>query len=250
VLEKLPECRALFRSGSGLDALPVARATELGIAVCNTPESIAESVAEHAVALLFSLVRQIPQFDREVRGGEWNSGNSRTRWHLSGRTLGLVGYGRIARNVEQMVSGFKMRVLHFDPFSPTSTPLDDLLKESDFISLHCPLSEATHHLIGAEELKLMKAGVLLVNTSRGPVVDETALIAALKSGRIGGAALDVTAEEPPSPDNPLQEMDNVILTPHVAAFSADFEKNFWDCSVKKLIALKSGNFKGESANLK
>lgn len=250
VLEKLPQCRAIFRSGSGLDALPVLRATELGIAVCNTPESIAESVAEHTVALLLSLVRQVPQFDREVRGGEWNSGNNRTHWHLSGRTLGLVGYGRIARDVERMVSGFRMRVIHFDPFSPASTPLDELLKESDFVSLHCPLNESTHHLMGTEQFKLMKPGALLVNTSRGPVIDEAALIAALKSGRLGGAALDVTTEEPPAPDNPLRQLDNVILTPHVAAFSGDFEKNFWDYSVKKLIALKSGNFKEESVNLK
>ncbi len=238
VLDRLPKCRVLFRSGSGVDALPLKRAAELGIRVCNTPESIAESVAEHAVALLFSLIRVIPRLDREVRRGIWHSGCQDTRWHISGRTLGLVGYGRIARDVERMVSGFRMKVIFHDPFCPGSTDLDTLLKESDYISLHCPLTEQTRHRIGAREFGLMKPDALLVNTSRGPVVDEKALIDALKSGRLGGAALDVTDPEPPEKDNPLLTMENVIITPHVAAFSADFEKNFWQCSVNKIKELK------------
>lgn len=114
------------------------------------------------------------------------------RWHLTGRTLGLVGYGRIARHVETMVSGFRMNVIHFDPFSKDSVPLDELLANSDFVSLHCPLTENTRHMIGMRELKLMKRNAVLVNTSRGAVVNEKALIEALKNGIIGGAALDVT----------------------------------------------------------
>ena len=234
VLKRLPKCKGIFRSGSGLDALPCAAAKELGIEVMNTPESIAESVAEHAVSLLFSLIRRIVHYDKAVRAGNWEEPNG-MNWHISGRTLGLVGYGRIARNVEQMVSGFRMKVLHYDPFVPDSMDLDELLKASDYVSLHCPLTDETRGLIDARRMNLMKRNALLINTSRGPVVDEAALIQALKDGMIGGAALDVLCEEPPAKDHPLFGMDNVVLTPHIAAFSADFEKNFWSCSAAKII---------------
>ena len=233
VLKRLPKCKGIFRSGSGLDALPCAAAKELGIEVMNTPESIAESVAEHAVSLLFALIRRIVHYDRSVRAGEWELPNGMD-WHISGRTLGLVGYGRIARAVEQMVSGFRMRVIHYDPMLPDSMDLDGLLKASDYVSLHCPLTDETRGLIDARRLALMKRNALLVNTSRGPVVDEAALIRALKGGTIGGAALDVLCEEPPAKDHPLFGLDNVIVTPHIAAFSADFEKNFWSCSVRRI----------------
>ena len=235
VLKRLPKCKGIFRSGSGIDALPVAAAKELGIEVMNTPESIAESVAEHAVSLLFALIRRVVHYDKAVRAGNWELPNG-MNWHISGRTLGLVGYGRIARLVEQMVSGFRMKVLHYDPFVPDSMDLDELLKASDYVSLHCPLTDDTRGLIDARRFALMKPNALLVNTSRGPVVDEAALIEALKNGTIAGAALDVLCEEPPAKDHPLFGMDNVILTPHIAAFSADFEKNFWTCSARKIIS--------------
>lgn len=253
-LELLPHCRAIFRSGSGFDQLPVARATELGVAVCTTPESIAESVAEHAAGLLLSLVRQVTALDREVRErgpAAWNpAGSPRLRWHLAGRTLGLVGYGRIARDFERMMSGFRVDTIHHDPMSRTSLPLNEVLKRSDFLSLHCPLTEETRHLINESTLRLMKPDALLVNTSRGEVVDETALVAALRAGRLGGAALDVTAKEPLPADSPLLTLDNVIVTPHQAAFSADFERNFWEASIRKLQALSTGNYAGNSINLK
>lgn len=235
VLRKLPLCKAVFRSGSGIDALPVAAAKELGVAVLNTPESISECVAEHAVSLLFAFVRRIPHYDSSVRKGNWELPNG-MNWHLTGRTLGLVGYGRIARTVEKMVSGFDMKVLHYDPFVKDSMDLDELLKASDFVSLHCPLTDETRGLIDERRLGLMKNGAILVNTSRGPVVDEGALYGALTSGKLGGAALDVLCDEPPKADCPLIGLDNVIITPHIAAFSADFEKNFWSCSAKKVIS--------------
>jgi len=235
VLKRLPKCKGIFRSGSGVDALPCAAAKELGIEVLNTPESIAESVAEHAVTLLFSLIRRIVHYDKGVRAGDWELPNG-MNWHISGRTLGLVGYGRIARLVEQMVAGFRMKVLHYDPFVPDSMDLDELLKQADYVSLHCPLTDDTRGLIDARRLALMKPNALLINTSRGPVVDEPALVEALKNGTIAGAALDVLCEEPPAKDHPLFGLDNVILTPHIAAFSADFEKNFWTCSAQKIIS--------------
>ena len=233
-LEKMPRAKALFRSGSGLDALPLKYAKEHDLSVWNTPESISESVAEHAVALLFALARNVVQFNTQVHQGEWDSSAGQTHWHLSGRTLGLVGYGRIARTVEKLVSGFGMKILHFDPYSDASTPLDEMLPECDFVSIHCPLTVDTENLFDRRRLFLMKKGALLVNTSRGPVVDEKALYEALQAGQIGGAALDVLCDEPPLQDNPLLYDPRVIITPHAAAFSADFEKNFWEYSGKKL----------------
>ncbi len=250
VLAKLPKCRALFRSGSGVDALPVARATELGVAICNTPESIAESVAEHAAALLLALARKISVFDRVVRRGEWPEAESGLLpFHLSGRTLGLVGYGRIARKLEALLAGFKLQVLHFDPASPDSTPLEELLQKSDFVSLHCPLTPKTRNLLDAKRLEQMKTGALLINTSRGAIIDEPALAEALRSGRIAGAALDVTAAEPLPENSPLRGLENIIITPHVAAFDTDFEQNFWDGSVAKLAALQTGDYRKNSVNL-
>ena len=233
-LDRMSGVKALMRSGSGLDALPVDWAKAHGVGVFNTPESIAECVAEHAVALLFSYARQIPQYNARAKAGyEWGSVEGMD-WHLSGRTLGLVGYGCIARLVEKMVGGFNMKVIHHDPFQFDSIELDELLAASDFVSVHCPLTADTKGLIDARRLSLMKKNAILVNTSRGPVVDEEALADALDAGTIGGAAIDVMCEEPPDVNSRLLQHPKCIVTPHVAAFSCDFEKNFFSHSVEKL----------------
>lgn len=233
-LNLMPHVKALMRSGSGLDALPVDWAKSHGVGVYNTPESIAECVAEHSVALLFSYARQIPQYNARAKAGyEWGRVEGMD-WHLSRRTLGLVGYGCIARLVEKMVSGFGMRVIHHDPFQPDSVALDELLAASDFVSVHCPLTSDTKGLIDARRISLMKKNAILVNTSRGPVVDEDALADALDAGTIGGAAIDVMCDEPPDVKSRLLQHPKCIVTPHVAAFSCDFEKNFFSKSVEKL----------------
>ena len=234
VLEKMPNLKALFRSGSGIDALPCAWAKEHGIGIYNTPESIAECVAEHAVSLLFSFIRQIPQYNARAKAGyPWGKVEGMD-WHISHRTLGLIGYGNIARRVEKMVSGFDMKCIHYDPFVPGSQPLETVLREADYVSVHCPLVPETEKLINAERLAMMKPNALLVNTSRGGVVDEEALADALDRGVIAGAALDVMAAEPPDVKSRLLQHPKCIVTPHIAAFSCDFEKNFFDYSVKKL----------------
>ncbi len=236
-LERMPNLRALLRSGSGLDALPCDWARAHGVQVHNTPESIAECVAEHAVALLISYVRQIPQYNARAKAGyEWGRVEGMD-WHVSHRTLGFVGYGNIARRVERMMGGFDMKFLHYDPYLPDSTPLERVLAESDFVSVHCPLTPATEKLINAERLALMKPNAILVNTSRGPVVDEEALCDALDAGRLGGAAIDVMCEEPPRAESRLLRHPKCVVTPHVAAFSCDFEKNFFGASVAKLEAI-------------
>lgn len=234
VLEKMTKLKALLRSGSGLDALPCDWAKEHGVGVFNTPESIAESVAEHAVALLVSYIRQIPQYNARAKAGyEWGKVEGMD-WHVSHRTLGLIGYGNIARRVEKMMSGFDMRTIHYDPFASNSTDLETLLRESDYVSVHCPLTSETTKLIDAKRLALMKRNAILVNTSRGPVVDEEALADALDAEMLGGAAIDVMCVEPPDVKSRLLQNPKCLVTPHVAAFSADFEKNFWAYSVKKL----------------
>jgi D-3-phosphoglycerate dehydrogenase len=233
-LDSMPNVKALFRSGSGLDALPLDWAKSHGVGVYNTPESIAECVAEHAVALLISFIRQIPQYNARSKAGyEWGKVEGMD-WHISHRTLGLIGYGNIARKVEKMMSGFDMRVIHYDPYAEGSLPLEEVLRESDYVSVHCPLVPETEGLLNAERLAMMKKNAILVNTSRGPVVDEEALADALDAGIIGGAAIDVMSAEPPDVRSRLLQNPKCIVTPHVAAFSSDFEKNFWAFSVEKL----------------
>ena len=260
VLPRLRNCKAIFRSGSGMDGYPVEAATALGISMCNCPESISESVAEHAVALLLSFVRQIPFADAATKAQTPGfTSFARCRWHTSGRTLGLVGYGRVARRVAELLAGFRLTTICYDPFANPETmrangvepvPLEELLKRSDFISLHCPLTDDTKHLIGEKELAMMKPNAVLVNTSRGAVVDEKALIEALRNHTIGGAALDVTETEPVPADSPLLGLDNVIVTPHIAAASADFERNFYECSIKVIEDCSRGDFKAHSMNLR
>ena len=233
-LEKMPGVKALFRSGSGLDALPCDWAKARGIGVYNTPESIAECVAEHACALLISYIRQIPQYNARAKAGyEWGKVEGMD-WHISHRTLGLVGYGNIARRVEKMMSGFDVKCIHYDPFVPDSLPLEEVLRNADYVSVHCPLTPETEKLINAERLALMKPNAILINTSRGPVVDEEALADALDAGKLGGAAIDVMCAEPPDVKSRLLQHPKCVVTPHVAAFSCDFEKNFFEYSAKKI----------------
>ncbi|MBR6056772.1 MAG: C-terminal binding protein [Victivallales bacterium] len=251
ILPKLTRCKAIFRSGSGMDGYPVEAAAKLGIHCCNSPESISESVAEHAVSLLFSFIRQIPQANDALHTHKTFQ-LSDMRWHISGRTLGLVGFGRIARRIVEMLAGFRMCILCFDPFADSQTmrdmnvqpaSLEKLLKDSDYISLHCPLTEQTFHLIGEKQFAMMKSNAILVNTSRGDVIDEEALINVLRENRIGGAAIDVTHIEPLPSDSPLLKLPNLIVTPHNAAFSCDFEKNFYELSIQVILECQHGDYR-------
>lgn len=247
VLPELKNCKAILRSGSGLDGLPVEAAKKLGIKTLNTPEAIAETVAEHTVALLFALARQIPQHDKAVKSGAWESEPGWAKWHVSRQTLGLVGFGHISQKVLGMLKGFEMQCLIFDPFVKPETILEygaqpvtfeELLKNSDFLSIHCPLTDQTQHLFGEKEFQMMKQTAFLINTSRGPVVDEKALIKALREGWIAGAGLDVLEQEAPGTDNPLYGLENVIITPHIAAFCDEFWTKFWKCSIQVLQGLR------------
>ncbi len=228
VMDELPHVRLLARWGVGYDQFDPAAAQARGIAVANTPNYCTEEVAEHTIALLLSAARRVPHFHQEFRAGAWPHYRARPMYRLAGRTLGLIGLGRIGAAVAWRARGLGLRVIAADPFlnpdqirergaEPRS--MDELLAEADYISLHVALSPATRHLINAEALGRMQPHAILINTCRGPVVDEGALTDALASGRIGGAALDVFESEPLSPDSPLRALDNAILTPHAAAYS-------------------------------
>ncbi len=257
-LPKLKNCKAIMRSGSGVDGLPIEEATRLGIWISNTPEAIAECVADHAIALLFAVARQIPFYDGEVRKRVWNqAGTDCLRWHFSGQTFGLVGFGQIARYVAAKLAGFKMKFICHDPYVKEGimekagvlpVGFDELLEKSDFISVHCPLTDTTRHLFNESALRKMKKSALLINTSRGAVIDENALVKALKEGRLAAAGLDVMEQEPPPKDHPLLSLPHVVITPHIAAFSDEFTQKFWECSVAAIKDFQQGRWQQHSVN--
>lgn len=225
--------RVIGRAGVGVDNIDVAAATERGIAVLNAPSGNTVSAAELTFALLLSLVRRIPAADRSMRAGEWDR-KSFNGFELHGKTLGLIGAGRIGGEVARRARAFGMHVLVHDPFLTAEraleldverVPLADIIEQADAISLHVPLTDATMGLIGAGELARMKRTAVIVNAARGEVIDEGALIAALRSGAIAGAALDVFAREPLPADHPLRTLSNVVLTPHLGAQTAEAQQN-------------------------
>ncbi len=229
VISQLKDCRIISRYGVGVDMIDVPAATEHGILVCNVPDYCIEEVALHTLAMLLALSRQLCVFDRAVREGTWCFEKvSQIPHRLSRQTLGIVGYGRIGRELGRAAANLGMRVLVNDPKLQTGdlvghelAELPRLLAESDFVSLHCPLTLETHHLIGATEIALMRPTACLINTSRGAVVDELALAHALQTKRIAGAALDVLEIEPPPKSHPLFALDNIIFTPHAAHYSEE-----------------------------
>ncbi len=231
VIAQLRQCRVIARYGIGVDNISVPAATSSGIWVTNVPGFCAIELAEHTMAFILSLSRRLPILDRSVRRGEWETiGIMRPTRRLSELTLGLVGFGRVGREIAVRARSFGLNVLATAPntssrtmaeFGVVRTSLDDLLKRADFVSLNLPLTPTTRHLIDEKRLALMKPTAYLINTSRGSIVDEKALIAALCEKQLAGAGLDVLDVEPPASDNPLLGMDNVILTPHAAYYSDD-----------------------------
>jgi len=245
-LDVLTRCGAILRTGSGTDNIDVRRATELGIVVVNTPQAVTDPVSDHAISLLFSLTRQIVRHDRLVRQGVWNYRAALPGRRFREATMGLVGLGRVSRLLVCKLAGFHIKLLAYDPYVTTAVMaehgvlkvgLDELLQACDYVILLCPLTSETLHMIGKRQLSLMKPNAVLVNCARGGLVDEPALIRALQEGRIAGAALDVLEQEPLEPDNPLQAMENVILTPHFAGYSDDYITDNYAASVEALVDL-------------
>jgi D-3-phosphoglycerate dehydrogenase / 2-oxoglutarate reductase len=230
LMDKAPKLRVVGRAGVGVDNIDLDEATKRGILVMSTPGGSSVSVAEHTLALLLALVRQLPKFDASMREGKWEKSSSGAE--VRGKTLGLIGLGRIGGEVAIRANAFDMRVLAFDPYISESAakelnvelvPLEKLLAESDVISLHTAVSPQTKEMVNAQAIAKMKKGVRIVNAARGELIHEADLAAALKSGQVAGAALDVFAEEPPK-NSPLVGLPNVICTPHVAGSTAEAQE--------------------------
>jgi D-3-phosphoglycerate dehydrogenase len=249
VIRGLEGCRIIARYGIGLDTIDVPVATEAGIVVTNVPDYCIDEVSDHALALILALGRGVVRLNRAVRGGSWSPMDAAPLHRLRGRTLGLVGFGRIARALAAKASAVGFRVVASDPFldddkirAAGADPVDlpTLLASSDVVSLHAPLTADTRHLIGATELAAMPDGAVLVNTSRGPLVDPDALRDALASGHLGGAALDVLETDPPAPDDPLLKRDDVIVTPHAAFYSQESVAEQQRKATEQVIAALAG----------
>jgi D-3-phosphoglycerate dehydrogenase len=238
VIDRLGHCRVIARLGAGTDRIDVEAATRAGIVVANVPDFCVNEQAEHTLALLLAFARRLPFMAEAMRRGDWSARHHPGVHRLAGRTLGLVGFGASAREVARRAAAFGLRLLAWarDPDRHRAdaaalgvglTDLDRLLAESDFVSVHLPLTPQTHHLLDGARLARMRPTAVLVNTARGAVVDEAALVEALRAGRLAGAALDtfegidVFAPPGPPPDHPLLGMDNVLLTPHCAGSSVE-----------------------------
>ncbi len=245
-----PQLKIVANYAVGYDNIDIKAAAERNVIITNTPEVLTESVAEQAIALMFAISRRIVESDQFMRDGKYTGwapmmflGND-----LANKTLGLVGLGRIGAAVaERMKDGFNMKILYYDvkrneelekKFGLEYKDLDSLLKESDFISIHVPLMPTTRHLIGEAQFKIMKKTAYLINTSRGPILDEKALVSALKSGEIKGAALDVYEEEPKMAPG-LAELPNTVLTPHTASATEETRSAMSELAAKNIIAVLS-----------
>jgi D-3-phosphoglycerate dehydrogenase / 2-oxoglutarate reductase len=230
LLRQLKRCKAIGRFGLGVDNIDVPAARELGIVVTYVPDYCMQEVSDHAMALLLALARKIPFSNKLVQAGRWEMPAVAPLRRLEGQTLGLIGFGQIPRALAPKAKAFGLRVVAHDPYvakqvlashAVEGLGFDELLATSDFISIHAPLMPATRGLINAAAFAKTKKGVLLVNTARGPLIDEPALLAALDSGQVGGAALDVVVTEPLPANSPLLGRDNLILTPHTGFYSVE-----------------------------
>ena len=230
VFKALPRLKVVARYGVGYDKVDVRAANQYGVCVVNVQNYCTEEVSDHALALLMASIRKIVLFDNWVKKRNWNYNFSKPIYRIKNKNMGIIGFGNISRRLVEKLQPFKMNILVYDPFvhpdlakdfGVTLTSLDQLVTESDYISIHAPLNKDTRHLIGTKELNLMKDSVFIVNTSRGGLIDEKALIDALRNKKIAGAALDVFDQEPINQDNPLLSMENVILSPHVGWYSEE-----------------------------
>lgn len=249
VIHSLDRCRIISRYGIGLNTIDVPAATELGIYVGNVPDGSIEEVSDHAIALLLSVVRGLGKFDRALRAGKWDYTVVKPLYRVRGRTLGLLSFGNIAQKVATKMAAFGVRIIAHDPFADRQrarelgvelVDLDALCRQSDYLSIHVPLTAETHHMLSTAQLALMKPTAIVVNTARGPVVDERALVAALAEGRLAGAGLDVFEEEPIGRGHPLLTMDNVVLSSHAAWYSEDSEREIRTKTAQNVVDVLQG----------
>lgn len=259
VIQSLQKCKVISRYGIGVDMIDLVAAGEHGIPVCNTPDYCIEEVSTHTLSFLLMLNRNIKAQDQHVRSGKWGSPNPVPPSRLSTQTLGIIGMGNIGRVVVQKAKAFGLKVIVFDPYlaaekaiegGAEKVDLNELLSRSDFVSVHCPLTEETRHLISTPQLKAMKPTAYLINMARGPIVDQAALYQALVDKTIAGAALDVFEQEPPPADEPILELDNVIFTPHLSSWSAESFVQLRQEVVKNIVVTLQGQLPRSIVNRK
>ncbi len=249
VLAGLPDLRVISRNGVGYDRIDVEAATRRGVAVTITPEGNHQAVAEHAMALLLAVSRSIVTYAVATRAGQWR--RSSMHLPLRGKTLGIIGLGRIGRSVAQRAAAFGMRLLACEKYPQADfvaqynvdvVELDQLLAESDYVTLHTPMGPDTRELINARTLAIMKPGSVLINSARGGLVNEDDLLAALRSGHLAGAGLDVLASEPPPADHPLLQLDNVVVTPHIASFDTQGVEDMSVGAARNIVDILQGRW--------
>lgn len=230
VIQAMEHCQVIIKYGIGVNNIDTEAASEKEIYVCNVPDYGVDEVSNHAVTMIMALSKKLIQIDRSLKNGVWGYQPIEPLYRMAGKTLGLVGIGRIPSSVAKKMKGFDLRILAYDPFVSQEegrkrgvemTDFETLVKESDYISIHCPLTEDTTHLFNEAVFKKMKNTAVLVNTARGAIIDEEALIQALQVGEIAGAGLDVFEKEPIEKDNPLLHMNQVICTPHCAWYTLE-----------------------------
>lgn len=248
IIEVADNLKIIARAGVGVDNIDLDAATEKGIMVINSPESTSITVAEHTMGLLLTLARKLSIADKSVKEGKWEK-KKFMGLELKNKTLGVIGMGRIGSQVVNRCKAFEMSVMAYDPYLPQEvanqmsvelTDLETVLKNSDFITIHVPLTPETKHLISTEEFKMMKETAFIANCARGGIIDEEALYVALSNNEIGGAALDVYEKEPPKEDYKLFELDNIVLTPHIAASTEEAQRDAAIIVADEIIELIKG----------
>jgi D-3-phosphoglycerate dehydrogenase len=256
VIGNMKKCRVISRYGIGVDMIDLEAAGKAGIPVANAPDYGIEEVATHTAALILALARKVTVYDRELKKGKWGYQLGMPIHRIQGEILGLVGYGNISRMVGRFMSGMGMKVVAYDPFIPAEKmaeqgaekagEVNELLAVSDFVSLHVPLMAETRGMIGEKELKTMKPSAGIINTGRGGLIDEAALVTALKENWISNAAIDTFPTEPIAWNNPLLKLDNVIVSPHCAFYSAESLQNLQRIPAEEIVRVLEG---GKPKNL-
>lgn len=230
VIAAMEKCKLIVRYAIGVDNIDITAATDKGIYVANVPDYCTDEVSNHAIAMIFAMSKKLLQLHESVKNGQWNYTVSKPLYRFEGKTLGLIGFGRIPTMIARKMSLFGLKIIAYDKYfnkeigdslGVKEVSLDELLEMSDYISVHCPLNEETHHLLNAAAFKKMKNTAFLVNTARGAIVCESDLITALQEGEIAGVGLDVLENEPILSDNPLLHMEQVLITPHNAWYSEE-----------------------------
>ena len=247
IIEKAPNLKYIGVLATGFNIIDLQAAKERGIPVCNVPTYATEAVAQFVFALLLELCHRVGHHNAQVQKMRWTNNRDFCFWdyplmELQGKTMGLVGLGRIGQATKKLAEAFGMKVLccRSTPDAPGCVPLETLLRESDIVSLHCPLTDKTRHIINAETIGMMKDGVIIINTGRGPLIDDAALRDALISGKVYGAAVDVATVEPIPADNPLLGLDNCIITPHIAWATGEARQRLMDTVAENIRAFLNG----------